>query len=60
MDGLRSVLELGRAWPWLRTEVPKTVVCASLASLTEAVLTGGNDNVVVPVVLWGCVKSLGV
>jgi dolichol kinase len=59
MDALRSVFELGRAWPWLRTEVPKTVVCASLASLTEAVLTGGNDNVVVPVVLWGCVKSLG-
>ncbi|KAJ2904304.1 Dolichol kinase sec59 [Zalerion maritima] len=35
-------------------------VCASMASLTEAVLTGGNDNVVVPVVLWTCVKSLGV
>lgn len=33
--------------------------CASMASLTEAVLTGGNDNVVVPVVLWTCVKSLG-
>ncbi|KAL3957421.1 hypothetical protein ACCO45_007999 [Purpureocillium lilacinum] len=35
-------------------------VCASMASLTEAVLTGGNDNVIVPVVLWTCVKSLGV
>lgn len=35
-------------------------VCASLASVTEAVLTGGNDNVIVPVVLWTCVKSLGV
>lgn len=34
--------------------------CASMASLTEAVLTGGNDNVIVPVVLWTCVKSMGV
>lgn len=33
--------------------------CASVASLTEAVLTGGNDNVVVPVVLWICVKATG-
>jgi dolichol kinase len=33
-------------------------ICASMASLTEAVLTGGNDNVIVPVVLWTCVKSL--
>ncbi|KAK4104880.1 hypothetical protein N658DRAFT_419428 [Parathielavia hyrcaniae] len=60
MDSLRNVLDLAKAWPWLRAEVPKTMVCASLASLTEAVLTGGNDNVVVPIVLWGCVKSLGV
>lgn len=35
-------------------------LCASMASLTEAVLTGGNDNVIVPVVLWTCVKSIGV
>lgn len=35
-------------------------VCGSMASLTEAVLTGGNDNVIVPVVLWACVKSLAV
>ncbi|GAB0134423.1 hypothetical protein EsDP_00002797 [Epichloe bromicola] len=34
-------------------------LCASVSSLTEAVLTGGNDNVIVPVVLWTCVKSLG-
>jgi dolichol kinase len=44
---------------WLTT-VWKTGVAASLASLTEAVLTGGNDNVVVPVVLWLCVKGLGI
>lgn len=60
MDSLMRVLDWGRLWPWLRVEAPRTAVCASLASLTEAVLTGGNDNVVVPVVLWGCVKSLGV
>jgi hypothetical protein len=60
MDSLMNVLDPARLWPWLATEVPRTAVCSSLASLTEAVLTGGNDNVVVPVVLWGCVKSLGV
>ncbi len=38
----------------------KMGACAAIASLTEAVLTGGNDNVIVPVVLWTCVKSLGV
>lgn len=38
----------------------KMGVCGATASLTEAVLTGGNDNVIVPVVLWTCVKSLGV
>lgn len=41
-------------------EMRKAGVCASMASLTEAVLTGGNDNVIVPVVLWTCVKSLGI
>ncbi|KAF7539844.1 hypothetical protein G7Z17_g12345 [Cylindrodendrum hubeiense] len=35
-------------------------MCASMASLTETVLTGGNDNVIVPVILWACVKSLGI
>ncbi|KAH9910115.1 hypothetical protein F4778DRAFT_714186 [Xylariomycetidae sp. FL2044] len=44
---------------WMAT-IQEMGTCASLASLTEAVLTGGNDNVVVPVVLWTCVKSLGV
>lgn len=42
------------------TSAQKMGVCAATASLTEAVLTGGNDNVVVPVILWTCVKSLGV
>ncbi|KAI9149366.1 Dolichol kinase sec59 [Paramyrothecium foliicola] len=41
------------------TSVRNAGVCGSMASLTEAVLTGGNDNVIVPVVLWTCVKSLG-
>jgi dolichol kinase len=38
----------------------KVGAAAGLASLTEAILTGGNDNVVVPVVLWLCVKGLGI
>ncbi|KAJ3474373.1 hypothetical protein NLG97_g9873 [Lecanicillium saksenae] len=68
------VLGLGFASAWLQIggwraadEPPGVLiaarnagVCASLASVTEAVLTGGNDNVIVPVVLWTCVKSLGV
>ncbi|KAL2207666.1 hypothetical protein CC79DRAFT_1333473 [Sarocladium strictum] len=37
-----------------------TAFCATMASVTEAVLTGGNDNVIVPVVLWTCVKSLDI
>ncbi|RYP69087.1 hypothetical protein DL771_006318 [Monosporascus sp. 5C6A] len=45
------------SWP---ATLARTGACAGLASLTEAVLTGGNDNVIVPVVLWTCVKSLGV
>ncbi|KAI0969785.1 hypothetical protein F4678DRAFT_438167 [Xylaria arbuscula] len=44
---------------WQAT-MQKAGVCASIASLTETVLTGGNDNVIVPVVLWTCVKGLGV
>ena len=44
---------------WIMT-IGKAGVAAWVASLTEAVLTGGNDNVVVPVVLWLCVKGLDV
>lgn len=57
---------MGRLWRALAqlpqaswsTTVVKAAACACMASLTEAVLTGGNDNVVVPVVLWTCVKSM--
>lgn len=45
---------------WDGATLAKACTCATMASLTEAVLTGGNDNVIVPVVLWTCVKSLGV
>lgn len=38
----------------------KAAVCAMGASLNEAVLTGGNDNVIVPVVLWVLVRGVGV
>lgn len=36
----------------------KMAVAATGASLTEAVLTGGNDNVIVPVILWLLVRGL--
>ncbi|KAL4948889.1 hypothetical protein BDW69DRAFT_188837 [Aspergillus filifer] len=38
----------------------KSVLAAGGASATEAVLTGCNDNVVVPVVLWAFVRGLGI
>lgn len=46
--------------PSIAMVIGKTSACAATASLTEAVLTGGNDNVIVPVVLWICVKSAGI
>ncbi|KAG0645369.1 Dolichol kinase sec59 [Hyphodiscus hymeniophilus] len=58
----KAWLRIG-GWPannedsWLLT-TGKAGVAAGVASLTEAVLTGGNDNVVVPVVLWLCAKGL--
>jgi dolichol kinase len=39
--------------------VVKAGLCAAGASLNEAVLTGGNDNVIVPVVLWILVRGVG-
>lgn len=40
--------------------VAKSLLAAVGASTTEAVLTGGNDNVIVPVVLWLLVRGLKV
>ncbi|POR36731.1 Dolichol kinase sec59 [Tolypocladium paradoxum] len=65
--GLAAAGMWQRMGGWPVTDEPASVlasarnagVCASMASLTEAVLTGGNDNVIVPVVLWTCVRSLG-
>ncbi|PBP19111.1 cytidylyltransferase [Diplocarpon rosae] len=60
----KAWLRIG-GWPannddaWVMT-FWKAGVAAWVASLTEAVLTGGNDNVVVPVVLWLCVKGLDI
>ncbi|MCJ1368069.1 hypothetical protein MMC16_007208 [Acarospora aff. strigata] len=44
---------------WFATLV-KATIAATGASLTEAILTGGNDNVVVPVILWLLTKGLGI
>lgn len=38
----------------------KMIIAAIGASLTEAVLTGGNDNVVVPIILWLLTKGLAI
>ena len=43
--------------PWSLT-LGKATIAALGASLTESVLTGGNDNVIVPVILWLLVKGL--
>ncbi|KAF2809953.1 uncharacterized protein BDZ99DRAFT_498182 [Mytilinidion resinicola] len=47
----------GAADGWLLT-VAKAAVSACGASLNEAVLTGGNDNVIVPVILWLLVRGV--
>ncbi|KZF24779.1 hypothetical protein L228DRAFT_219299 [Xylona heveae TC161] len=60
----RFWLVLG-GWPggsddhWV-TSVIKSVIAGAGASFTEAVLTGANDNVVVPVILWLLVRGLGI
>jgi len=36
----------------------KAIVAGAGSSFTEAVLTGGNDNVIVPVILWLLVRGL--
>ncbi|PWY85974.1 hypothetical protein BO70DRAFT_386303 [Aspergillus heteromorphus CBS 117.55] len=45
-------------FPWLRVML-KALLAAGGTSATEAILTGCNDNVVVPVVLWLLVRGLG-
>ncbi|KAF2842697.1 hypothetical protein M501DRAFT_993442 [Patellaria atrata CBS 101060] len=45
-----------QGWPVV---VGKAGASAVAASFCEAVLTGGNDNVVVPVVLWLVVRGVG-
>lgn len=67
------VLGLSAAKLWLRAAgwvgegadrwgmtLAKATIAATGASMTEAVLTGGNDNVIVPVVLWLLVRGLGI
>ena len=49
--------DTGDAWG---NTIGKGMMAACGASLTEAVLTGGNDNVIVPVVLWLLVKGLNI
>jgi len=53
--GVDFWLVLGRCWA---VTCFKAFVCACGASFMEAVLTGANDNVVVPVVLWLLVKGV--
>ncbi|KNG81285.1 phosphatidate cytidylyltransferase [Aspergillus nomiae NRRL 13137] len=43
---------------WLWT-VCKAIIAAAGTSATEAILTGCNDNVLVPIVLWLLVRGLG-
>ncbi|KAI2922062.1 hypothetical protein CBS147320_7493 [Aspergillus niger] len=46
-------------FPWVKAMV-KVILAAGGTSATEAILTGCNDNVVVPIVLWLLVRGLGV
>ena len=50
------------SWLWLRLTIvviAKMMATSCIASLLEAVLTGGNDNIVVPVVLWATFRGFG-
>lgn len=47
-------------WEHTSKTVVKAGIAACGASFTEAVLTGANDNVVVPVILWLLVRGLDV
>ncbi|RLL93181.1 hypothetical protein CFD26_100392 [Aspergillus turcosus] len=61
-------LEVGQ-WPMNGSDEPaqytwpvtvlKAILAAGAASATEAILTGCNDNVVVPIILWLLVRGLG-
>lgn len=43
----------------LLVTVLKAILAAGATSATEAILTGCNDNVVVPIILWLLVRGLG-
>lgn len=51
--GPGTVLE----WTWIML---RALLAAAGTSITEAILTGCNDNVAVPVVLWLLVRGMGV
>ncbi|KAK3053220.1 dolichol kinase [Extremus antarcticus] len=53
-SGRLGGIQCGIAWT---VTLAKAVFCACGASFMEAVLTGANDNVVVPVALWLLVKG---
>ncbi|KAI9817009.1 MAG: hypothetical protein M1826_001673 [Phylliscum demangeonii] len=63
-------LRIARAWAWTGgwfhsdvvrvNDLMKLTTAAGAASLTEAVLTGGNDNVIVPIILWLLVVGLNI
>lgn len=50
------------AWTWITFGATGARMAAAggIAAMVEAVLTGGNDNVVVPVLLWLLVKGFGI
>ncbi|MCJ1296160.1 hypothetical protein MMC34_007725 [Xylographa carneopallida] len=47
----------GDSWPLM---LGKAAIAAGISSMTEAVLTGANDNTVVPLILWLLVRGLRV
>lgn len=59
-DGKEYSNNWGSGWSSMVIMGGKVTVAAAGASLTEAVLTGGNDNVIVPVILWLLVRGLGI
>lgn len=62
VSGIESIRQKGGLWDYSDWSLVlgKAALAGSGASFMEAVLTGANDNVVVPVILWLLVRGLDI
>jgi len=55
-----TALKTGMRWDRAAGVAGKVFLAGGIGSLVEAVVTGGNDNIVLPLVLWLTVRGLGI